>query len=33
MLGRVAIRLAGELSPIGLYDSHDLPMGLIVFPA
>jgi hypothetical protein len=30
VLGRVAIRLAGELSPISLYDS---PMGLIVFLA
>jgi hypothetical protein len=30
VIGRVAIRLAGELRPIGLYD---LPMGLILFPA
>jgi hypothetical protein len=28
VLRRVAMRLAGELSPISLYD---LPMGLIVF--
>jgi hypothetical protein len=30
VLGRVAIRLAGELSLFSLYD---LPMGRILFPA
>jgi hypothetical protein len=32
VLGRVANRLAGKLSPIGLYDLHEWPLGLVVFP-